>query len=428
MSRVQAAGIEFGVDEYEENPTAFSSSLEKAKVHPGHAVCLCSDQHPNLVIRRVSSQAGDRFFLATWPHTGTQHGQDCRFYHSEDEYEAGQVRRLAAITSSADGFSIRADFSLVRGTQAAQESTRLAAEASSPPSRVQRDTMGLLGTLEFLWQSADLNRWMSHYPQASSQRWSSLVTRLQSALAQGRLGGRQMLDITYVVPAYRPEEQDTINARLQSMMDAHRPTGASVSAFLVLGEVMAVEESIKMLAICIKHQAKRLWIGRQLAEAVARRYPSAEAILNAPNTGGRVVGLFLVEVTPKGGLWVKDAALMACSREYIPCDSGYEVRIANVLTQQARSFIKPLRLEDGQDVLPDFKLLDCGHPTVMEVWGMNTPEYLAHRQIKCERYQKLGVVLWEWDAVKSSSPPPLPVPALGSVEKTRQQPEFGAKV
>ncbi len=66
---------------------------------------------------------------------------------------------------------------------------------------------------------------------------------------------------------------------------------------------------------------------------------------------------------------------MACSREYISCDSCHEIRLANRLTNARRAFVKPLRLEYTDDLLPDFKLMDEHKPISMEVWGMNTPKW-----------------------------------------------------
>ena len=409
MTKVQAAGQVFSVDDYEDNPTAFSRVLEAAKIKPGYATCLCRQPYQQLVVRRVASKDGDRFFLATWPNTGTSHALECRFHHSEDEYEEGRAKRLAAVITSDDGFTIKPDFTLVRMTSIATQAKKTLGDAVPTANGTQRSTLGLLGTLEFLWETAGLNKWLASYPRAAPQRWTNLVTRVNSVLAQGKMGGRRLTDLFYVVPAYNPIDQDAINARLAAMIDAHKPSPIAVPSFLVLGEVAQVREAGKAVQVKLRHQAQPLWMFPSLGEQIGKRYRSAESLLVSQSRDGRVIGLFAVEVTSKGGLWVKDAALMACSREYIPCDSRHEIHLANLLTHQSRSFVKPLRMEDDADVLPDFKLFDCGRTTVMEVWGMDTPEYNAHRALKIDRYKQAGVPLWQWDAFKDVPPPPLPV-------------------
>ena len=72
-------------------------------------------------------------------------------------------------------------------------------------------------------------------------------------------------------------------------------------------------------------------------------------------------------MTERGALWARDAALLTCSREYIPCDSGYEVDLANHMTAAARKFVKPMRMDLEDDGLPDFIALDTEPQVAMEV-------------------------------------------------------------
>jgi hypothetical protein len=216
-------------------------------------------------------------------------------------------------------------------------------------------------------------------------------------------------DICYVVPAFATDRQEEIAAKLTAMMDQHSKTAEATPSFLVIGEVKRVARAEKTFRVFLRHHARSLYMFPSLASAIAKSYPVAESLLNNDNDrDGHVVGLFLVEVTDRGNLWVRDAALMACSREYIPCDSSHEVRLANQLTNERRAFVKPLRLEYDDDLLPDFRLMDTHKPISMEVWGMNTPEYNAHRDEKISRYRARGEALWEWEAWRTASMPIIP--------------------
>lgn len=408
MSKVNAAGQVFSTEDYENAPLRYSRPLLQAKIEIGHALCLCTSPNPQLVIRRVASKSGDRFCLATWPNKGTEHATSCRFYHSEDDYAFDRAKRLAAIMVNDDGFSIRPDFSLRRLN--AQPTTPLPRASNAPRgASAQRDTMGLLGTLEYLWQTAGLNQWQHSSLPSNPARWTNLVTRLTSVLAQGRLGSQSLEDITYVVPAFDIDRQEENEAKFTAMLDQHKKTPEATPSFLVIGEVKRVVRSEKTFRVFLRHHAQSLFMFPSLAGAIATRYPVAESmLLKEDERDDHVVGLFLVEVTDRGNLWVRDAALMPCSREYIPCDSSYEVRLANQLTNERRAFVKPLRLEYDDDLLPDFKLMDTHKPISMEVWGMNTPEYNAHRDEKISRYRARGETLWEWEAWRSASIPVIP--------------------
>lgn len=99
---------------------------------------------------------------------------------------------------------------------------------------------------------------------------------------------------------------------------------------------------------------------------------------------------------------VIDVALMTVSPRFIPLDSGYEGMVEDRLWQEKRAFIKPLRYDGEEDVFPDFVLKDV--PGVdalpMEVFGMNSPEYLQRRQVKTAHYDaEYGAEgWWYWDA------------------------------
>ncbi len=105
-------------------------------------------------------------------------------------------------------------------------------------------------------------------------------------------------------------------------------------------------------------------------------------------------------------------ALMTVSPRFIPLDSGYEGVIEEKLWQEKRAFIKPLRYDGEEHVFPDFVLKDV--PGVdalpMEVFGMNTPEYLLRKQEKISHYEsEYGPEhWWSWNAAEKSDMPAFP--------------------
>jgi hypothetical protein len=55
---------------------------------------------------------------------------------------------------------------------------------------------------------------------------------------------------------------------------------------------------------------------------------------------------------------------------FLPCDSIHEVAVANRLVTERRDFPKPVRMSDGDDMLPDFVLRDTELDTHIKVYGM----------------------------------------------------------
>ncbi|RDU98917.1 DUF1173 family protein [Trinickia dinghuensis] len=100
---------------------------------------------------------------------------------------------------------------------------------------------------------------------------------------------------------------------------------------------------------------------------------------------------------------ISSVVAMPVVHSQIPYDSGYERDLALHLISEERAFRKPLRYDakEYMQVHPDFVLLDTTEPVVVEVYGMNTKEYLARKKEKQEIYSKgeYPFDLWEWNAV-----------------------------
>ncbi|WP_242455724.1 DUF1173 family protein [Pantoea agglomerans] len=115
---------------------------------------------------------------------------------------------------------------------------------------------------------------------------------------------------------------------------------------------------------------------------------------------------------PVNNCRIIEAALMTVSRRYIPLDSAYEELVEERLWQEKRAFMKPLRYDGEEDVFPDFVLTDVrGAESVpMEVFGMNTPDYLQRKREKIAHYDKeFGTGRWwKWDVTDPAQKDDIP--------------------
>lgn len=93
--------------------------------------------------------------------------------------------------------------------------------------------------------------------------------------------------------------------------------------------------------------------------------------------GAVTYAIVIDQPQPEGsGFDLVELALLRVSPRAIPLDSSYEATAEDALVAQDRSFDKPMRYVDGDDTLPNFRLLDAGeHPVPMEVFGRNDPDY-----------------------------------------------------
>lgn len=108
---------------------------------------------------------------------------------------------------------------------------------------------------------------------------------------------------------------------------------------------------------------------------------------NGWKNGYKIFIIALTDVPRAKSAQVRQLAMMMTSERYIPLDSQYEGTMEQKLFELQRSFFKPLRYDSSEmEFHPDFCLLDVQSPNYLpfpiEVWGMKTDAYIAHRRMK----------------------------------------------
>jgi hypothetical protein len=111
-----------------------------------------------------------------------------------------------------------------------------------------------------------------------------------------------------------------------------------------------------------------------------------------------------------------DLAALLCSSAFLPCDSIHEVAMANRLVAERRVFEKPIRMTEGDEMLPDFVLLDTRPATHVEVYGMNGLASYEHRKAQKQALRHAqGIPAIEWNVDRESlSQIALPLPSRRS--------------
>lgn len=390
------------------NIDAFASHLAQAKVAPGHALCLCTAPPRKLVIRAVRT----RLFLAVWPHDGHNHHYACPFYREEEDAASVSIGALPAVKETADGFEIATDFQLERirsqpGATSLVEHESVQ-EAISKGQRPSRTRMGLLGIVQHLWKESNLNTWGSNW----RRDWWRVTQALLPVIEQGKLGRREMRECLYLVPELNSGRQRAIEAAWARFKDSLMPSDCATPLGVILGEAMRIEQSRFGYRLTLRHFSPFLYMTEDLRNKLATSFPKGYHRIGNRDQQ-RVIAICLVELTANGNISVTDAALMPTSRHFIPIDSSYEATLADLLVEKKRSFIKPLSVRTGESTLPDFILTDTRPEYVLEVFGMNTHEYIERKIAKKAIYKAEGKPVWSWEPEITHTPPPLPSASEG---------------
>ncbi|MFE4829843.1 DUF1173 family protein [Streptomyces sp. NPDC056672] len=395
QDRVRLGGQTLPLSRLREHAVEYATLFSQAKAGAGHAECLCSTPALRLVIR--CSRAG-RYHLAGWPGEGERHEAACPFHKLAPGLSGREAYSAEAIREGDNGVSIRLDAALVRSL------------TEPPPAKTSgtqregrsRRTVGLLGLLHWLWEESQLTAW---HPRWRRRNWWICHARLRDHIEGCFINEDPARTAMHIVPPFRPDSASQGTAAFETFKARLGRHGLRQHLGLILGEIKAVTPTPYGVRYALAHQRAPLFASAALDERVRRSYRPAFAKAAAEHDARRV-GLFLVEITPKGNLTIVDMAAMLLNRLYIPADSSHEVVMGNALAESGRAYVKPVRYDGTDAVFPDFVLTDRVPHAYVEVYGIRGREdYEKRKIIKQAHYQRQGAELIEWEVTQ-------PIPAL----------------
>ncbi len=402
MITVRVGSSELPLEDVLENPGRHSRLLEHAKTTQGFAECGCTSgrPRPKLVIRRHR----EIFLLARWPEQAQLHGDSCPFQR-RNTGKGGAGTELEPFRFRNGALDIRLDASLKISSRT--PATPVKSNPDGESKKPQRRTAGLLAFLEFAWEQAGLNLWTG----SGGRGWSACWSQLSAELADCRINNRPADKTLHIVERWDPSRKAEILAEQDALLARLTRTAAGSPRGLLIAEVAAHEPSQFGAKFVLRQTQLRCFMSGALYERLQRSYGPALAGAGQPNQ--RCVAMLLVEKpADRNYLTIVDGAAMVTNAQFLPCDSTYEVAMADHLVALRRAFRKPLRHIGHAPVHPDFVLTDTATDVLIEVLGLTgNPEYDARMASKREHYRAAGVTVVEWYA---------PTQALDSVQLPRR--------
>jgi hypothetical protein len=401
MSVVSFGGARVPLAEVQEYPARFARRLERAKVTPGFAQCHCRTDAPRkLVIRRY----GSLFHLAGWPDDGMHHAEECDFRKKPGAATGTSSDSSAAIVAGADGLDVRLDASMVQREVAPGPRTH----SDSISGGTSRRAAPLLAFVQALWVNAGLTSWSG---ATSTRGWGAVNSMLLGGLGENaRINGASAQDVLHIMRRYDESEREAINDEFERFLAAITNDGKVSRRALILGEIGEIADTQFGKSVTLRQRKQKYFTTPTLIDQTARKYAHAWRAIG--DGTARVVALLLVERTTKGHLRIVDLAALLCSSAFLPCDSIHEIAMANRLVAERRVFEKPIRMTEGDEMLPDFVLLDTRPATHVEVYGMNgLASYERRKAQKQALRHAQGIPAIEWNVDRESlSQISLPLP------------------
>lgn len=379
-------------------------------------ICLCQDLDSDITTKRrlkVSfSDIKKTFWVSSWPYSGQEHNIDCRFYSFwSDEAYSKTYETDVVIADESGKFFIKLPIGLA--TSSASKEKSESEVVNIPVNRVKRKpTMSLLGLLHFLYEQAGVNIWNPIFTKNKPRDALWLASRLKNAAEKIFIGKHNLAD-SLLVMASEHGKQKELNQERVKHSNINKTRLISIGLLKYNSEQSLAELQDGRLILSRPMGFPELKVSKNVLNACERSF-SFE--ISAWREGAKVIAIVESEPTEVSykiinkknvrcySSEVISISLMRTSKRFIPVNSSYEAIIEDKLCLEERRFKKPLRYDTSEDVFPDFLLTDTlgEMPIPIEVFGMNTPEYIERKKIKRQFYDlEYGEDgWWFWDATQ----------------------------
>jgi hypothetical protein len=389
---------------------AYLARAHGGKVRP---LCMCTPAGVPMYVAKI----GEHHVIKRMPNTGGTHAPDCASYEPPAELSGlGEVKGEAIQENIEDGITtLRLDFSLSKtGPRIAPAPSGDAADTV----RTDGAKLTLRGTLHYLWEEAELNRW---YPAMAGRRTWYVVRKYLLQAAHGKVSKGEPLGRSLYVPeSFSSEHAAGITQRRIAHMAGLATSGKTRKLMIAIGEVKEISESRYGFRIVAKHLPDfPLMLDEALHARLQKRFVNELALWDSMEDSHLIFiatfGLGSTGVASIGAL-----AVMVVNANWIPFEHAYDRLILDALTAQKRRFVKGLRYN-----LAENRPLACA--VLTDVLPTPVALYVQPPGLAQEEEDALSALIgesdmpsWLWRAGEAMPELP-PARRASSVQRTRPQ-------
>lgn len=331
-----------------------------AQVHetPERPRCLCV---PGGIEMYVAHHR--QFVVKRMPETGNQHHPVCPSYEPELKQSGlGELLGEAVLESEFGSIELRVDFPWTRytGRGAPRGEPQDLSEVEVPRRR-----MSLRALMHFLFERAGFNRWS---PAMEGKRNQGVLHKYLQEAAEGIVvKGVALAQRLYVPEPFSEAGMAAVAQRRREKMAVLRPRKGQSPLAVVIGEFKASDVTPLGLRVWIKHMPDSpLLIAAKAWERIERVFaPLLEARDADVGQKARLMLAAWIRARREHTYEIDVASLMLTSEHWIPVEGIHELPLVQVLVDQQRRFVKPLRYDARNAAsFPNALLLDAGDTPV----------------------------------------------------------------
>ena len=319
---------------------AMLAAAHAAKQRP-HCLCLTAR------IAMYIAHVGDRFMLKRMPNTGHLHAPECPSFDPPAELSGlGEVAGSAIQEDLATGATtLRLDFTLAK-----RAGSRPPVSQGTPPDTVRTDgqKLTLRGALHYLWDQAELIRWM---PGMTGKRSWGVVQRRLVAAAQNKFAkGYPLADVLFVPQPWSQDHKDAIERdRHGQLARLHTRDANGSRLMVVIGEIKEFKEARFGSRAVVKHLPEmQLQVPGDLMRSIERHFEKEIALWKSEDDSHMILaGTFGIDTAGYANL--EAASLMVTDANWIPIEHRWDLELVRRLVGERRRFTKGLRYNLAQD-------------------------------------------------------------------------------
>lgn len=387
---------------YSADDAQLQEALARVYETPERPRCLCIRGGVEMYVARHR-----QYLVKRMPGTGNKHHPTCASYEPEyGQSGLGELMGESVIERSPELIELRVDFPLARilGKAIPRGEPVPPAEINAPRRR-----MSLRAVMHYLFERAGFNRW---YPAMEGKRSQWVIHKyLMDAAAEIEMKGVRLSERLYVPEQFSEERKAAIAERRRNKLAILHSLEDDMQfkMALVLGEFKGSEASSSGRKVWIKHMPDApLFIDIKTWERIERAHDGVlQASAADTKTKERVVLCALVYAKREYTYQIDTASLMLTTENWIPIEGIHEADLIQVLTEQKRRFMKPLRYDASSAAsFSNVLLLDTvAAPTPLHVIsGFTTPK---DRAAKEKAIKASGGETWAW--YRDKAMPALPL-------------------
>ncbi|AXA84486.1 hypothetical protein DCD74_07125 [Lysobacter oculi] len=349
----------------------------------GAIACLCRRREP-LALQVYSTPEGPR--LRCYPDTGPLHRQDCLRNGISHVGEGSRCYSGKAITRDGRYWDVHLRDQLIAKPGAAHS-------PSPPPAKGrddQRETdvqgrATLLTALRAIWQITGLNGTVRKF--GNGEPGLLAASRLAKQREFLRFNGEPARQVC-ILPGI---DRMATHPRL-----SESGRDATTWYAIVIGAITRVVRDGSDALVTLRHGDVPLRAEWNIWQEIVAHspFPRTDALIQALSQESTVKTLVVTLIARVardeiGQLRLVNGALMVVASFWpVPVDSRAELQVLwHLSSGTGRRFVKPLLYRAGDLALPDFVVLDCALPTVIEVYGRTgSADYDRRRDVKRDLY------------------------------------------